>query len=140
MSRATVLDILIVYNGNVARSGISTYLTPFDVSTNESCNIAYAYFLTTCRRLGMTAALSSSADIIGAGSCRSYWTHVKGTWIKHSDSCRAKQIFDKFSPKDEHSVALRHLLFSRSQVRSFNSYSLFKLFFDKQKTQQIQIK
>lgn len=131
MSHSTVLDVLIVYNGHIATSASDTPTMPFALGT---ANAAYAYFLTTCRKLGLRAGLSSSLDIIGTGSCRSYWTFLNQSWIKNDYSCRAKQIFDKFSPKDETSRALRHLLFSSSRIRSFNSYSLFKLFFDKQKT------
>lgn len=138
MSHSTVLDVLIVYNGNLVSSSSDTSLattTPFPLGS--TCNDTYAYFLTTCRVLGLSAGLSSSLDIIGAGLCDSYWSYINHTWVKNSLPCRGKQIFDKFSPKDENSRALRHLLFSNSRIRSFNSYSLFKLFFDKQKTHDV---
>lgn len=131
MSHSTVLDVLIVYNGHIATSASDTPTMPFALGT---ANAAYAYFLTTCRVLGLRAGLSSSLDTLGAGLCASYWSYTNHAWVKNNLPCRGKQIFDKFSPKDESSRALRHLLFSNSSIRSFNSYSLFKLFFDKQKT------
>lgn len=125
------LDVLIVYNGSLVSSASDTPTMPFALDTS---NEAYAYFLTTCHKLGLRSGLSSASDIIDAGSCRSYWTFSNQSWIKNDYPCHSKQIFDKFSPKDASSRALRHLLFSNSRIRSFSSYSLFKLFFDKQKT------
>lgn len=135
MTHATALDVLIVYNGKIARSAKGTDLSPrAPFEADSGCNPAYAYFLTTCHKLGLRAGLSSSTDIIAAGTCSSYWTYQGDEWIPNNHPCRAKQIFDKFSPKDDESITLRHLLFSQSQIKSFSSYTLFKLFFDKQKT------
>lgn len=138
MSQSTVLDVLIVYNGSLVQSASSTaseISTPFAPDgANASCNAAYAYFLASCAKLKLSAGLSSSDDIIGAGSCQSYWTYQNKSWVKHHLPCRSRQIFDKFSPKTPESLDKRHLLFLSPKVSSFNSYSLFKLFFDKQKT------
>lgn len=133
MQPRTPLDVLIVYNGNLVASATSAASVPFP-ATNASCNLAYAYFLATCARLGLSAGFSSSTGIIGAGTCRSYWSYSARAWHKHRTPAFAKQIFDKFSPKNEADLARRQLLFSQSSIKSFNSYSLFKLFFDKQKT------
>lgn len=134
MSHTSTLDVLIVYNSDQVSSASSSNLTPFGSDSSESLNLAYAYFLSTCHKLGLTAGLSSSADISGPGTCSSYWTYDKKAWRQHKYPCRTKQVFDKFSPTDESSINLRHTLLSSSAIKSYGSYSLYKLFHDKQKT------
>ncbi|PIR98899.1 hypothetical protein COT87_02410 [Candidatus Collierbacteria bacterium CG10_big_fil_rev_8_21_14_0_10_44_9] len=138
MSNTVTLDVLVVYNGSIASSSSDlspSTIAPFARGTsNSSCNAAYAYLLESFASLKLNAGFSSSVDIVGAGSCKSYWTYTNGAWIKNNKRCKTKQIFGKFSPKNETDFALRELLFSNPQVRSFNSFPLFKLFFDKQKT------
>lgn len=138
MSKLTRLDVLIVYNGKIARSvtdSPSAELVPFKIgSRHETCNTAYSYFLEMCHKLHLKAAFSTSKDIISAGTCRSFWTFNHNKWHKSNSACYSTLIFDKFSPTSKSGTASRELLFSSNKVKPYNNPSLFKLFFDKQKT------
>lgn len=130
--------MLIVYAEGMA---ISSYdksnksATPFDINKkNKDYNEVYGYFLETCEKLGLKAAFTTSADIIGPGFCRSFWTYKGGKWIKNSSPCFSKLIFDKFSPKRVGTKKRRELLFSDINIKPFNNLDLYNLFFDKQKT------
>lgn len=130
--------MLIVYAQGLA---ISAYdktnksETPFDVSgKNNGYNEVYGYFLQICEKLGLKAGFSTSADIIGPGFCKSFWTYKDGKWAKYNSPCFSKLIFDKFSPKRKGTKARRELLFSDSNILPFNNLGLYNLFFDKQKT------
>lgn len=135
MTDIAKLDVLIVYNSHIieAPRRSSRLAKPFPPD-NDSLNLAYAYFLEVSGKANLSAGLASSSCITGPGTCKSYWTYEDGNWIKNFSTVKSKLIFDKFSPKTPFTVALRHLLFSHTNVASFNSYSLFKLFFDKLKT------
>lgn len=135
MATPQVLDVLIVYNGATARSATDSAHRsnqPFPLGTlNESCNASYAYFLTYCAKLGLSAGFSTSADIVGPGSCRSYWTFKQDAWHKITTPCYSQTIFDKFSPVQVKGKALRRLLFSSPKVSPYNDKRIFKIFFDK---------
>lgn len=138
MNKLTSFEVLIVYAEGMA---ISAYdksnksLTPFDPSgKNKDYNIVYGYFLETCEKIGLKVAFTTSADIIGPGFCRSFWTYKENVWIKNSSPCFAKLIFDKFSPKRVGTKFRRELLFSDKNIKPFNNPELYNLFFDKQKT------
>ena len=63
----------------------------------------------------------------------SYWS-FNGKSGTNTSMCSSNLIFDKFSPRSVSGRSLRKLLFSTARVQPFNDPSLFKLFFDKQKT------
>jgi len=131
-------DVLIVYSEKLASSANSLsdkVLTPFPKGgKNETYNIVYEYFLTHCDKNNLKAAFTTSADIIGAGRCRSYWLFENNSWIKEGGVAYSKLIFDKFSPTNKRRKTSRKLLFSSHEVKSFNHPYLINLFFDKQKT------
>ncbi|GAF78073.1 unnamed protein product, partial [marine sediment metagenome] len=106
----------------------------FKRSDNESYNLAYGYFLKTCQKNNLKAAFTTSADIIGAGKCQSYWLFEKNAWIKVQKTGFSKLIFDKCSPKSKSRKMQHNLLFSSKRIRPFNDPHLFDLCFDKQKT------
>lgn len=137
MDEITTFDVLIVYSDRLAASAgsLSEEATmPFTKgSSNESYNLVYGYFLKTCRRNNLKAAFTTSADIVGAGKCRSYWLFENETWIKVRKTGFSKLIFDKFSPTSERIKINRDLLFSSRRVKPFNNPHLFDLCFDKQK-------
>jgi glutathione synthase/RimK-type ligase-like ATP-grasp enzyme len=138
MDEMNRLDVLIVYSKALATSASNSSIrniTPFPKkSKNESYNIVYGYFLEICKRLHLKAGFSTSGDIIGPGSCRSFWTYKNKKWARVNSPCYSKLIFDKFSPVNEESRRGRNLLFSDTSVKPFNDPYLFGLFFDKQKT------
>ncbi len=138
MAKPRNFDVLIVYNGKIATSASnkSRQITAPFVANGpvESYNIVYGYFLATCGQIGLKAAFTTSQDIIGAGLCSSYWSFNGKKWNKHTSMCSSNLIFDKFSPRSVSGRSLRKLLFSTARVQPFNDPSLFKLFFDKQKT------
>ena len=138
MNQITKFDLLIVYSERVATSAnsLSGKVTmPFSKESGSECyNPVYEYFLRTCQRNNLKAAFTTSADIVGAGKCNSYWLFENDAWIKIQKQGSSKLIFDKFSPRDNALKAKRNLLFSSSRVRPFNSQHLFNVCFDKQKT------
>lgn len=138
MDQITTFDLLIVYSERIATSANSlskNVTAPFSKeSGNESYNLVYSYFLKTCQKNNLKTAFTTSADIVGAGKCQSYWLFKKNQWIKVRESGYSKVIFDKFSPTNQKIKASRNLLFSSRKVKPFNNPYLFNLFFDKQKT------
>ena len=131
-------DVLVVYSGNIAISaanGSTDELMPFAISSGRAnYNVAYAYFLETCEEFGLKAAFSTSADIVDAGTCKSYWLYKDKTWKKVEEPCYSRQIFDKFSPRNREMRRQHELLFSSDLIRPFNDPYLHSLFFDKFKT------
>ncbi|HUV42624.1 MAG TPA: ATP-grasp domain-containing protein [Patescibacteria group bacterium] len=138
MNQITTFDVLIVYSKRLAISANSVsedVTAPFAKgSDSESYNLVYGYFLKTCRKNNLKAAFTTSADIVGAGKCRSYWLFENETWIKIRKTGFSKLIFDKFSPTSKSIKINRNLLFSSGRIRPFNNPCLFNLCFDKQKT------
>ena len=136
MSAIAQFDVLIVYSHSLARSASSgqSALTPFSLSSvNSGYNHVYGYFLKVCRQLNLKAAFTTSADIVGPGTCANFWTFENNIWSKFNFPCYSALIFDKFSPKPKR-ITSRQLLFSQSHIKPFCSPFLFELFFDKQKT------
>jgi glutathione synthase/RimK-type ligase-like ATP-grasp enzyme len=133
-----IFDVLVVYSDRLAVSASTlegNALLPFAKgSGSESYNTVYSYFLKVCQKNGLKVAFTTSADIIGAGKCQSYWLYEDDNWIKVRKSCFSKLIFDKFSPINTKIRKSRLLLFSSKDIKSFNNPHLFDLFFDKQKT------
>ena len=138
MNKITNFDLLIVYSEKVATSAnsLSEKVTvPFSEESGRECyNPVYEYFLKTCKKYDIRAAFTTSADINGAGRCKSYWLFENDTWLKVRRPGFSKLIFDKFSPKSKGIKEKRDLLFSSNGVRPFNNQYLFNLCFDKQKT------
>ncbi len=138
MNQATIFDVLIVYSERLAASAGSlskTAAAPFAKgSGNESYNLVYRYFLRTCRKNGLRAAFTTSADIVGAGKCKNFWLFENETWIRMRKMGFSRLIFDKFSPRGKNIKASRELLFSSRRIKPFNNPDLFNLCFDKQKT------
>lgn len=138
MNKIIHFDALIVYTETLANSAVCAVevkQTPFAKrSKNESYNTVYGYFLERCKRKGLNVAFTTSADIIGPGYCRSYWSFRNKKWIRVGSPCFSNLIFDKFSPTKGCIMTRRNLLFSSDDIKSFNDPELFNIFFDKQKT------
>lgn len=135
------LDVLVVYSAYSAGSAAAktkNYPTPFaGLGAKNDLDHAYAYFLTACRQRQLKAALTTSADIIGPGQCRSYWLFKRSGWIKVKQSATASVIFDKFSPCNRRQKRQRELMFSSQKIRPFNQPDLYQLFFDKHSTYEL---
>ena len=132
-----IFDVLVVYTDRLAVSAntLEGALLPFAKgSPSESYNTVYGYFLKICQKNGLKVAFTTSADVIGAGKCQSYWLYENTNWVKVRKACFSKLIFDKFSPINTKIRKSRLLLFSSKDIKSFNNHYLFDLFFDKQKT------
>jgi len=133
-----IFDVLIVYSDRLATSANTLKdgaRFPFaEGSNSESYNDVYGYFLEICQKNRLKAAFTTSADIIGAGRCQSYWLYEANSWVKVRKTGYSKVIFDKFSPVNKKIKDNRSLLFSSKKIKSFNQPFLFDLFFDKQKT------
>lgn len=138
MNNPINLDVLIVYNKSITVSASSSSLiqkTPFkSTSKNKIYNHVYAYFLKVCQDFNLNAAFTTSADIIGPGLCSCFWEYKNNSWKKVNNPCFSKLIFSKFSPTKKRAKALRQLLFSSADIKSFNDPFIFNLFLDKQKT------
>ena len=125
-------DVLIVYPELTASSAASMAEVPFGTLNDDySYNQVYAYLLEQCQKQGLTAAFTTSADIIGPGSCSSYWLFENGTWEKNEIEASSKFIFDKFSPTTPKLLNQHNLLFSSDSVTSINSTKIHQLFLDK---------
>jgi hypothetical protein len=125
-------DVLVVYSQDIAISASSHYpiALPFD-SKYEVYNDVYAYFLKQCRRNGLTAALTTSKDLTGAGTFSSHWIVEQNKWVAVNQPCEASQIFDKINPIHLESIRQRNLLFSSSEIHSFTDASQVFIFSDK---------
>ncbi len=138
MKKSIYFDVLIVYNEKFSKSASDHSInnkTPFTKKLgNESYNVVYGCFLEVCKKFELKAALTSSADISGPGTCRSFWSFENKKWIKNNLECSSNLIFDKFAPTNLGIKLRRKLLFSSRKVKPFNDPFLFELFFDKQKT------
>ena len=128
--------MLVVYTHGVAASASSTKSSkPFSSASKRSnYNNAYEYFLEVCAQNNLRAAFTTSRDLNKDGGFNSYWLFQKRQWVKVNKKCRSQLIFDKFSPINKKQEERRTLLFSNPKIKSFNSPTLFPLFFDKQKT------
>lgn len=132
-------DLLVVYSAKLAHSaGCKRFdiVSPFMGGKNESYNTVYGYFMKICKSQGLTAAFTTSADIIGPGRCQDYWLYKNNKWVRVNKVCYSKVIFDKFSPTNKLIKKRRKLLFSDPAVTPFNNPYIYDLFFDKQKTYQ----
>ena len=133
-----LFDVLIVYSNRLATSASilkDEALLPFAKgSGNESYNVVYGYFLKICQKNRLKVAFTTSADIIGAGKCQSYWLYEGNSWVKVGKTGYSKLIFDKFAPVNKKMKNNRSLLFSSKKIKPFNQPYLYDLFFDKQKT------
>lgn len=133
-----VFDVLVVYSERLATSANTLKdhaLLPFaKYSRNASYNVVYSHFLKVCQRNKLKVAFTTSGDIIGPGTCSSYWLFQKTGWVKVKKVGYSRQIFDKCSPINRKIKISRNLLFSSKKVKPFNNPELFNLFFDKLKT------
>ncbi len=130
-----LFDVLITYTDSIASSAVSDELMPFSIASERShYNRAYGYFLEECSKKGLTAAFTTTSEIVDKQNFKSYWTFEKKNWIKNTNLCTSKFIFDKFSPVSEIQQERRNDLFSDSVVKPFNDAGLFALFFDKHNT------
>ncbi|MDQ3008736.1 MAG: hypothetical protein M3Q81_03995 [bacterium] len=131
-------DVLVVYTEDTAKSASDlSYTESSPFPADADCALyskSYAYFIESCHEVGLTCAFTTSADVIGAGACKSYWLYSNEKWHKVKQECYSREIFDKFSPTNPTMAESWHLLFSAKTIRSFNNAFLFKLFFDKLET------
>ena len=137
MSHISKFDVLLVYCEKLAMSAANSsakFKKPFVIKSRVLYNEVYGYFLDVCRRAGVKAAFTTSADIIGPGKCSSYWIFRNSVWKKMNQICTAPLIFDNFSPTSQAIKQRRDLLFASPAVVPFNQPELFETFFDKQKT------
>ena len=138
MKKTNTFDVMVVYTENVATSSSSKKMgnhSPFALATERKhYDIAYAYFLTQCKKSGLKAAFTTSDDIIGPGTCKTYWTYKKNNWHKYDKFGFAPIIFDKVSPLSIKLAHKRDLLFSNGKSLPFNDPNLLVIFNDKLKT------
>lgn len=138
MNKTKKLDVLIVYTHKVAASaGSSDVSSPFGASKkHQNYDVAYQYFLETCKKNGLTAGFTTSADIVDAGMASCYWTVEDKEWVKVNNPCFSRLVFDKFSSVDIHKKIKYKLLFSDGDVKPFNNPDFALLFNDKLQTYQ----
>ncbi|MFH1967270.1 MAG: YheC/YheD family protein [Patescibacteria group bacterium] len=134
------LDVLVVYSSSLATSASVTdsySKHPFLLDSEQAnYNLSYAYFLEYCKENKLTAGLTTSADVIGPGSCDNFWQFQFGQWSKVEKKAQSHQIFDKFFPNSPARVIKRKLLLSGKLIEPFNDKQLFATFFDKLLTYQ----
>lgn len=139
MKNAKKFDVLVIYPNKNARSAsdYDALNSPFPKMVGGSdYNSAYAYFLQTCKEHSLTAAFSTIDDVVGSGTCKSYWHYTNNQWQKEQGTCFATTIFDKFSPTKKMFRSVYDQCFSSSAVQAFNNYDIAALFSDKLRTYQ----
>lgn len=138
MDYVKYFDVLVVYSSAAAISAskkLVDVISPFSpTSNNSNYNDAYSYFLKSCKSHNLSAAFSSSSDIVDAGKCSSYWLFEDNIWKRIAKPCYSNHIFDKLSPIHHKARKQRKLLFSSPSVNPFNNEYLSKLFTDKFET------
>jgi len=138
MKKTTLLKVLVVYSSKIASSALlnkTENINPFALDSQRAGYAqSYAYFLDECKKQNLQAALSTSDDIIGSGTCKSFWTHDKEGWNKVKTPCFSANIFDKFSPTNLILKGKRELMFHNPLIKPFNNRNLYHLFFDKYET------
>lgn len=132
------MDVLIVYtqsNSMSASSKLKGNVTPFALSKGrEHYAPAYAYFLAQCKKIGLKAAFATSKDIVGPGTCSSYWTYDNSGWKKVVNTVFSPMVFDKVSPVSLALKNARAVLFRDGISTPFNDPLMLNLFNDKLKT------
>ncbi|OIP58163.1 MAG: hypothetical protein COX79_01850 [Candidatus Levybacteria bacterium CG_4_10_14_0_2_um_filter_36_16] len=135
MENVRIFDLLVVYAQSVATSASSQAcenLMPFSLLGGKPhYNNAYAFFLNTCKKNNISAALTTTSDIISGGKCRSYWEYIDSGWTKTNNKCYSKLVFNKFSPVRSSQPINQLLFFSNTGVLPFNDSYLHPLFDDK---------
>lgn len=138
MITTSIFDVLVVYTDRVATSASSKKLkniNPFSLATGrEHYSIAYAYFLTKCKNLGLKVAFTTSGDIVGPGTCKSFWIYKNKKWIKKEELGFSPIVFDKFAPLRKSLQKKRMLMFKGKVSEPFTDSELLILFNDKLKT------
>jgi hypothetical protein len=140
MKSLTTLDVLVVQSANLAASASVTDAHskhPFLLNSKQAhYNQSYEYFLEKCQQSGIKAGLTTSADIIGPGTCSNYWTASLGNWKKVDNRAKSLQIFDKFLPVSPLRASERQLMLSDEAIMPFHDAKLFDIFCDKLLTYQ----
>ncbi len=130
-------DVLVVYNQNIATSASlnTNAAVPFSrLKGMNQYNRAYSFFLESCNKNKISAAFTTTSDIMENGICKSYWEFSNNKWSKTIGNCYAKLVFDKFSPYGLFSRDAKSLFKRHTGVSPFNDSILHKLFDDKFKT------
>lgn len=138
MKKITSFDVLVVYSSKWTTSASSkkySGIVPFKKGHTQY-NEVYAYFLDMCAKNNVNAALTTTEDIVGSGTCKSYWLFKENAWVKVNSPCKSLFIFDKFFPTSKNRIQERDMLFSKKNVKAFISSHLFSLFHDKYRTHQ----
>jgi len=137
MKNTRQFDVLVVYNKLATSASLMKKgnTMPFSEKKEmKQLNEAYSYFLDTCGKNGISAALTTTSDFLEDGISQSYWEYSGKTWSKTTGKCYSKLIFDKFSPFGTFSHHIKSLFSIKSGVRPFNDSVLHELFDDKYKT------
>lgn len=117
----------------------STYRgrTPFDPQSEQhTYSKSYAYFLQECTRQGITAALTSTEDIVDVGECRAAWVYDRA-WKRVQTPMRTHIIFNKFSlNEDAHKKAGALLISHPDKIILFHDQYTRSILDDKLKTYQ----
>lgn len=133
------LDILIVYSDLAVSASIDDPSNdhPFPLNSKQAnYNQSYEYFLEYCQKKNLTAGLSTSGDIVGPGTCSSFWAYESGSWVKNNSKVKSTQIFDKMSPHTDDQMNKQLLLLSDESIKPFTDKKLLNTFFDKLVTYQ----
>lgn len=134
-SNQAEFDLMIVYNGNIAGKADDSHNTlnePFSGSRG-AYNAAYQYFLSQAKKEGLTAAFTTTDNIIGPGQFNGYWTY-EHTWKRHQSKAVSFHIFDKFSPIKASKRKGYEMLMRDGNVSLFHNGDLRALLEDKLKT------
>lgn len=137
MMKKEKFDVMVVYSETTAKSARDTqYKGRLPFPRNGRCgafNDSYSYLLSKCKKDGLRAAFTTSKDIIGPGTFKSYWTYDTA-WKKHSENARSRVLFDKFTPSTRAQQHRLELMTSSRSVYTFSNKGIKNSFDNKLNT------
>jgi glutathione synthase/RimK-type ligase-like ATP-grasp enzyme len=129
--------VIVIYTESVAKSAKDkTYKekTPFSLKKRYKIyNDSYRYFLTKCKKMGISCAFATSKDIIGPGLFKSFWTFDK-VWIRNFGQAQSKILFDKFTPITFGQKKKLKILTVDKNIHMFNNRKMVEVFQNKLNT------
>ena len=137
LSKMKAYDVIVVYSESIANSAKDKKYkekTPFSSKKRYKIyNDSYRYFLSKCKKMGISVAFATSKDIIGPGLFKSFWTFDKD-WIRNFDVAYSRILFDKFTPVARAQKNKLKLLTSAKNIYMFNNKKIIDIFQNKLNT------
>ena len=135
-TKTELYDVVVVYSESIANSaGNRRYkeAAPFS-SKSDIYNDSYRYFLLECKKQGVSAAFTTSRDIIGPGLFSNFWTYSSRGWVRNYKKAYSEVLFDKFTPISVKQERELKLLTSSKSIYTFSDKKIKNIFKNKLNT------